>query len=316
MEKLPIHTGETQIPPKESESTTRRERPDTPTFLRRLFLVFCFLGCYYYVIRILPTTEWRSSPCSHGQHDTELAMEDTEETYTQIYENGAQFNMNAFDEQTKVPLEAHIMSKCPDAQACLHKLVLPAMEKISDKVDFQLSFIATVSKESSDIECMHGPTECIGNMLMLCAANLPFPPTENESLLPSTYPRTPIIRSLGFANCLIDDYPLIPDRDLVIHCALEHGIDFDALNRCASQQSDDPDGGSSGSYPPLSGIALLRENALRGEELGVHTSCTVRVDDAVWCVHDGGWKNCVQDGEGSKPQVLIDEINRLWDERN
>jgi hypothetical protein len=41
----------------------------------------------------------------------------------------------------RVPLEAHIMSKCPDAKACLQELVVPAMEKISDKVDFNLSFI-------------------------------------------------------------------------------------------------------------------------------------------------------------------------------
>lgn len=40
-----------------------------------------------------------------------------------------------------VPLDVHIMSKCPDAKDCLQQLVLPAMEKISDKVDFQLSFI-------------------------------------------------------------------------------------------------------------------------------------------------------------------------------
>jgi hypothetical protein len=46
------------------------------------------------------------------------------------------------NKSTRVPLEAHIMSKCPDAQGCLQKLVLPAMEQISDKVDFKLSFIA------------------------------------------------------------------------------------------------------------------------------------------------------------------------------
>jgi hypothetical protein len=44
--------------------------------------------------------------------------------------------------EKKIPLEAHIMSKCPDAKDCLQKLVLPAMEQISDKVDFKLSFIA------------------------------------------------------------------------------------------------------------------------------------------------------------------------------
>ena len=42
-----------------------------------------------------------------------------------------------------VPLEAHVMSKCPDARDCLRDLVVPAMEKIVDKVNFRLSFIGT-----------------------------------------------------------------------------------------------------------------------------------------------------------------------------
>jgi hypothetical protein len=40
-----------------------------------------------------------------------------------------------------VPLEAHIMSKCPDARDCLRELVLPAMQKAHEKVNFTLSFI-------------------------------------------------------------------------------------------------------------------------------------------------------------------------------
>lgn len=42
-----------------------------------------------------------------------------------------------------VPLEAHIMSKCPDAQECLQMLVLPTMQRVIDKVNFTLSFIGT-----------------------------------------------------------------------------------------------------------------------------------------------------------------------------
>lgn len=42
-----------------------------------------------------------------------------------------------------VPLEAHIMSKCPDAKDCLQDLVVPAMEQVVDKVNFTLSFIGT-----------------------------------------------------------------------------------------------------------------------------------------------------------------------------
>ena len=45
------------------------------------------------------------------------------------------------NQSTLVPLEAHIMSKCPDACDCLHDLVVPAMERISENVDFRLSFI-------------------------------------------------------------------------------------------------------------------------------------------------------------------------------
>lgn len=61
------------------------------------------------------------------------------------YTGGAELPLMdlAGEEPVKVPLEAHIMSKCPDAQDCLQKLVVPAMEQVSDKVDFNLSFIAT-----------------------------------------------------------------------------------------------------------------------------------------------------------------------------
>ena len=43
----------------------------------------------------------------------------------------------------KIPLEAHIMSKCPDAKDCLHDMILPTMQNVSDKVDFTLSYIGT-----------------------------------------------------------------------------------------------------------------------------------------------------------------------------
>ncbi|KAJ5654248.1 hypothetical protein N7490_001251 [Penicillium lividum] len=327
MEKLPIHTGETHGASQEPKWLAPQTRPRRAIFLRRLFIVFCFLAGYYMLIRPRPTlcmspacapcdTPGCLAPGQHKDHPTDLA------TQSNDHEQSERPGMNQLpitsesNEQTRIPLEVHIMSKCPDAQGCLHKLVLPAMEQISDKVDFRLSFIASVSRETSDIQCMHGPAECIGDMLMLCAANLPFPPAANKSVLPPAYPRTPIIRSLGFANCLINDYTRIPDRGLVHQCALEHGIDFDALNQCASQQSDAPDDGQRGKTP-LSGIALLRQNALHSERLDVHTSCTVRLDESIWCIHDGGhWKNCTQNGEGSKPQVLANEIKRLWDERN
>lgn len=58
------------------------------------------------------------------------------------------------------------------------------------------------------------------NILELCAARL--------------YPSP--INHLGFTMCLTESYHDIPQRYLVEGCALEHGIDFDKLNECASEE--------------------------------------------------------------------------------
>lgn len=71
-----------------------------------------------------PTTAADGSAVPLGQHPME--------------QHGLAFK----DSSNKVPLEAHIMSKCPDARDCLRELVVPAMEQISGLVDFDLSFIA------------------------------------------------------------------------------------------------------------------------------------------------------------------------------
>ncbi|KAJ5246396.1 hypothetical protein N7468_001379 [Penicillium chermesinum] len=306
MEKLPIHTAETR---EVDDSATTRSPPRQAVFLRRLIIGLCLIVGYYIVSRAPANTLRVFAPCRHHKSPEAVSFEggygfDLAHDLGMSPES-ARHSTGASDDSKKVPFEAHIMSKCPDAQACLRQLVIPTMEQVYDKVDFQLSFIANVSKESHEIECMHGPGECIGNMLMLCAANLPFPPTSDQSLLPQSYPRTPIVRSLGFANCLTTDYQRIPDRNFVQNCALEHGIDFEALNTCASQQDDNTGGG----------LALLRQSALRGEELGVKTSCTIRVNETVWCVHDNNqWKDCAKNGDN--PKVLAEEIRRLWKENN
>ena len=43
----------------------------------------------------------------------------------------------------RIPLEAHIMSKCPDARDCLRELIVPTMEKVSNQVSFNISFIGS-----------------------------------------------------------------------------------------------------------------------------------------------------------------------------
>lgn len=86
---------------------------------------------------------------------------------------------------------------------------------------------------------MHGPEECMGNIIELCAREL--------------YPDPKI--SLGFVMCLTREYQEIPDRSLIEDCALEHAIDFQALNECATK--DD------GAY----GLGLLRSSIQRTTEV-------------------------------------------------
>lgn len=130
---------------------------------------------------------------------------------------------------------------------------------------------------SNNIQCKHGATECLGNVLILCAQKL--------------YPDKAVI-SLGFSNCLISSYSQIPQREHVENCALEHGIDFEELNSCVSDVGN--------------GMELLRKSIERSEAAGVRTSCTVRVRGKVWCVRDGGeWKDCVG---GHRVDDLVEEI--------
>ncbi|GKT93329.1 gamma interferon inducible lysosomal thiol reductase [Colletotrichum tofieldiae] len=179
-----------------------------------------------------------------------------------------------------VPLEAHIMSKCPDARDCLRDLVLPTMMKAQDKVNFTLSYIGTPT-ENDGVDCKHGPSECMGNIIELCAAHL--------------YPDPKI--NLGFTMCLTREYSAIPDRTLVEDCALEHAIDIKALNDCATED----DGGF--------GVGMLRDSVRRSKNAGVTKSCTVRLNEEFYCIRDDGqWKDCPH---GSGVNDLVIAIEKL-----
>ena len=181
----------------------------------------------------------------------------------------------------KVPLEAHIMSKCPDARDCLRQLVLPAMQRVYQKVNFTLSYIGRPT-DNAGPHCKHGPEECLGNIIQLCAQEL-YPD-------PKQY--------LGFTMCMERDFRHIPQRSLVEDCALEHALDFDKLNECATKD----DGGF--------GIGMLRHSVKRTTEAGVTKSCTVRLDNKVYCVRDDGeWKDCPT-GPGVNDLVIA--IEKLY----
>ncbi|KAA8894203.1 hypothetical protein FN846DRAFT_975351 [Sphaerosporella brunnea] len=189
----------------------------------------------------------------------------------------------------KVPLEIHIMSQCPDAVDCVHDLLSPALPSISNITSFTLSFIGTAT--SVGVACKHGPTECLGNMLHLCGAALSSPPSP-----------PPVERYWGFTECLLQDYGRrVGQKAFVKNCAERHGSGwgFDEVNRCVS--SEDEDGG----------FELLRKSVERSRSAGVSTSCTVRLQEEVVCVRDGGvWRECAM---GHRPEDLVRAVRERWE---
>lgn len=127
---------------------------------------------------------------------------------------------------------------------------------------------------------MHGPPECLGNMILLCSAHV--------------YPEVKL--NLGFANCMISDFREIPQRNLVEDCAMEHGLDFEKINKCISDEGE--------------GMGLLRDSIERSQNASVVKSCTVRLNGKVRCIRDGGvWKDC--EG-GSSVKDLVADVNELY----
>jgi len=178
----------------------------------------------------------------------------------------------------RVPLEAHIMSKCPDARDCLHDMILPAMQNVSHKVDFKLSYIGTITDHDDGVMCKHGQEECLGNIIELCAAHL--------------YPDPKIY--LGFTMCMARELDDIPKRLLVEDCALEHGISMEKLNKCTVADDGEV------------GLDMLKASFNRSSAAGVTKSCTVRLNGKVRCIRDGGkWTDC--EG-GSTAHDLVEDV--------
>ena len=139
---------------------------------------------------------------------------------------------------------------------------------------------ASYDEKSDQLSCMHGPSECLGNIILLCAAQ--------EYPDPKMY--------LSFTRCLTHDYAHIPERDFVESCAMDSGIDFSKINKCISDEGH--------------GSELLRDSFIRSHDNNVTKSCTVRLNGKFRCIRDGGkWYDCPG---GSEPVDLIRDSNELY----
>ena len=144
------------------------------------------------------------------------------------------------------------------------------------------TYIGTPDDSNAGMACKHGPDECLGDMLELCAYEL-------HKDRPQMW--------LGFINCMGQNYQEIPQDAHVSNCASEYGLSFEQLERCAASEDENR------------GMELLRASARRAIDRGISTSCTVTVNGRTVCVRDDGQsKGCT----GSK-EDLIQEVQHAYD---
>lgn len=75
-------------------------------------------------------------------------------------------------------------------------------------------------------------------------------------------------------------------------------MDFGTLNECMVRD----DGGY--------GMDMLRESVRRSKDAGVTKSCTVRLNEEIYCIRDGGeWKDCPN---GPGVNDLIIAVEKLY----
>lgn len=135
MEKLPLHINVDPVGlrPRWATAEQRQNRPSRSCLIRRIAIALVFFAGFY--LFVTKADEFHLPIPCHASGSSKQTVH-KEQTHA-LNSN----NLHA-SESHKIPLEAHIMSKCPDAKDCLKELILPTMEQVSDKVDFQLSFIA------------------------------------------------------------------------------------------------------------------------------------------------------------------------------
>lgn len=123
-------SGRDQLPLTTGSNTPQRRRA-FPRLASFLGIAACLWLTFHWLPIAFP--KFKISPCHHHSQTAEDGFP---------FEDQDALPDSATADPERIPLEAHIMSKCPDARDCLRELVVPTMERVSDEIDFKLSFIA------------------------------------------------------------------------------------------------------------------------------------------------------------------------------
>eukprot|EP01111_Echinosteliopsis_oligospora_P016731 TRINITY_DN704_c0_g1_i1.p1 TRINITY_DN704_c0_g1~~TRINITY_DN704_c0_g1_i1.p1 ORF type:complete len:203 (-),score=42.01 TRINITY_DN704_c0_g1_i1:119-727(-) len=121
--------------------------------------------------------------------------------------------------QTKISVMAFEMSRCPYCAAWKQNFndQVVSAEGLTDIIDLQEFFVGTV-EPGNTFQCFHGPLECVGNKILLCATNL-----------------TTSANPLAWWNmgvCMQSNYTDIPNN--AESCAASAGLNWNDIETCAN----------------------------------------------------------------------------------
>jgi len=92
---------------------------------------------------------------------------------------------------------------------------------LPDIIDLEVYFVGQIDSRTKDFDCMHGPEECVGDILLLCAHN-----TSHGNSNPYAW--------WGNEVCMMGDQDNIPDN--AQSCAQKNNLNWDTINTCANGQ--------------------------------------------------------------------------------
>jgi len=164
------------------------------------------------------------------------------------------------------------MSKCPDARKC-ETLFAPSLLKLSSIINFTVSYIA-YGTTPNDIQCMHGPDECLGNKQQLCVQNM-----------------CSQITLIKFLQCQSRQMENIPNNgEQCIREASDGTLKWSDIETCVrSNQAND----------------LFQKSLQKTRSASAKKSCTIHLNGRFWCMHDGYWYGCA---EGQDEKSFIKAI--------
>mmetsp|Transcript_32075 Transcript_32075/g.92151 ORF Transcript_32075/g.92151 Transcript_32075/m.92151 type:complete len:218 (+) Transcript_32075:118-771(+) len=170
----------------------------------------------------------------------------------------------------KVHVEFFVMSKCPDAITC-EDAFGPVLKELASAVNVSFEYIG-----SPKSGCMHGPSECAGDIQQLCAQ------AEAGS----------VSQLIDFVLCQSQDRQKIPDNGE--ECIAHAGYNAERMDTCIHGNK---------------GMDMLKKSFGVSQSRGIGLSCTVSVNGEEFCAHDGDWVECSAcDAHDDKGTCLRDKI--------